>query len=134
MRVVTCNGCFDGITPAHIFLFGYALAHGDVLIVGINSDEYIRKNKRNSPFHSEDERISSLKKLGFVERVEVFQESDPRDFIRRVKPVAHCIGAEYMGKAVEEVVCMELGIELVYVPIVRKSVWSSSFMKGESVL
>lgn len=132
--VVTVNGCFDGVTPAHMFLFGYALAHGDCLVVGINDDDYIRRNKRDEPFHSQAARAEKIRSLPFVRDVVVFCEDGPMDFIRRVMPAVHCIGEEYRGRAREEGVCEELGVEIIYVPIIRKDAWSSSVMGGESVL
>ena len=129
---MTVNGCFDGITPGHLFLFGYALAHGDALVVGLNSDEYIMRKKRPVPFYTEAQRVAMLRKFPFVHDVVVFREDGPSDFIRRVRPVAHCIGDEYRGRAVEEPTCAELGVKLVFAP--RLPAWSSSAARGATVV
>jgi len=130
MKIVTCNGCFDGLHPGHLFILGFAKAHGDKLVVGINSDEYILKHKHRQPIPAE-ERANALMELGCVDSVIVFYEDDPREFIRRIRPAVHCIGVEYEGRAVEESVCRELGVRLVYVPRVGK--WSSTLLRTENI-
>ena len=130
MRVVTCNGCFNGIHPGHLFFLGFARGQGDELVVGINSDEYIRCKKGYVPI-PEAERIQALMDLNFIREVLVFNEPDPREFIRRVSPDVHCTGAEYSnGTCVEEKLCRELGVELKYIP--RIGLWSTrALLKGE---
>jgi len=129
MSIVTCNGCFDGLHPGHLFILGFAKAQADELVVGINSDEYIRRVKGRKPIPAE-ERVSALMRLGCVSRVVVFNENDPREFIRSVHPYIHCIGVEYKGRAVEEPLCRELGIWLVLVP--RVGNWSSTSLRNGS--
>lgn len=131
MSVVTCNGCFDGLHPGHLFILGFARAQGDELIVGINSDGYIRRVKGREPI-PEAERAKALMELGCVSRVVIFHEDDPREFLRSVRPWIHCIGAEYRGKAVEEPTCWELGIRMVYVP--RVGNWSSTVLRKGSLV
>jgi D-beta-D-heptose 7-phosphate kinase/D-beta-D-heptose 1-phosphate adenosyltransferase len=121
---VTVNGCFDGLHPGHLFMLGYARALGNELIVGINSDQYIRQHKGTVMFN-EQERKLALEKLGFVSRVVIFREQDPVKFILAVRPDVHCTGQEYEnGKCVEASWCELYGIKLVYVP--RVGDWSST--------
>lgn len=127
MTIVTCNGCFDGLHHGHLFFLGYCLAQGNKLIVGINSDEYIFHHKRKNPI-PQQKRISDLMELGFVDCVQVFSDENPISFIRSVKPDIHCISEEYKGVAIEEQICRELGIKVVYVPRVGK--WSSTSIRG----
>lgn len=126
--LVTCNGCLDGIHPGHLFFLGFCRAQGSRLIVGINSDGYIAKNKRSHPFPAW-ERKKALMDLGFIEAVEVFTEDNPIEFIRRTEPEVHCIGEEYRDKAPEIEVCKNLGIKVVYVPRVGK--WSSTLLREQ---
>jgi len=126
VRVVTCNGCFDGLHPGHMFFLGYCRGQGSKLIVGINTDDYIRRKKRSDPVPEKD-RVAALISLGVAEKVEVFPEDSPCEFIRRNMPDVHCIGEEYRGRAPEEKVCAELGIWIVYVPRIGK--WSSTGMR-----
>lgn len=125
--LVTCNGCFDGLHPGHLFFLGFCRGQGGRLVVGINSDEYIRTHKRPNPI-DQQKRAKDLIDLGFIEAVEVFKENDPREFIRRWMPTIHCISEEYMDTAIELSVCDELGIQVVYVP--RIGDWSSTMIRG----
>ena len=127
MTIVTCNGCFDGLHPGHMFFLGFCRAQGDFLIVGINSDRYLREHKRQN-FLPAEERKKALLELGFIEAVVIFDEEGPCRFISNVNPQVHCTGEEYRGRAVEEPLCREKGIRLVYVPRVGK--WSSTALKG----
>ena len=123
---VTCNGCFDGLHPGHFFLLGYcySLTQNGQLVVGINSDNYIRDHKREEPYFNEQERRQTLIDLQVVSHVEIFNEENACDFICRVMPDIHCIGEEYKGKCPEETLCQQLGIEVSYIPRVGR--WSTS--------
>lgn len=123
MRYVTCNGCFDGLHPGHLFFLGYCLAQGDRLIVGLNSDDYIKKHKREDPNRTEHERIDDLMNLGFIYMAVVFREDTPIQFIRNTKPDVHCNGEEYGEDCVEAKICAEIGAKLVLVP--RIGGWST---------
>ena len=122
--IVTCNGCFDVIHAGHLFFLGYAvaIAEGGELVVGINSDDYIRIKKGVEPVPS-DQRAADLLSLDIVDRVVVFDEDDPREFIRNSKTDIHCIGEEYRDTAIELSVCEEIGCGIAYVP--RIGDWSS---------
>lgn len=121
--VVTCNGCFDGLHPGHLFFLGYCAAQGDKLFIGVNSDDYIRRVKGREPVPLA-ERISALTALGIAESVECFDEDDPRRFIERINPSVHCIGGEYGGTAVELETCRNRCIGVVWVP--RVGSWSTT--------
>lgn len=128
-RTVTVNGCFDGLHPGHLFMLGYALAQGDELIVGINSDQYIQQHK-GMVLVSECCRRRALLDLGFISRVVVFHEQDPVKFILSVRPAVHCTGAEYKnGMCIEAGWCELYFIKLVYVP--RVGNWSSTQTRRE---
>lgn len=124
MKIVTCNGCFDGLHPGHLFFLGYAKAQGDKLVVGINSDEYISQNKRKQPLFDQETRKNVLLALGVVDEVHIFYEDNPIEFIRSVQPQVHCTGEEYRGKAVEMTIVRQIGAEMCWVP--RTKIWSTS--------
>ena len=124
---VTCNGCFDGLHPGHMFFLGYCLAQGDELVVGINSDIYIMRKKRPKPFYAQEERKQQLLDLGFVSKVVIFGEDNPISFIEAERPHIHCTGAEYIDSCVEAETVMSVGADLVFVPRVGK--WASSNAK-----
>jgi len=121
---VTCNGCFDGLHPGHLFFLGYCLAQGDRLVVGINSDRYIMRNKRKKMNYCESKRKSMLLSIGFIDDVYIYDEDTPIEFIKTIKPSVHCTGQEYSDNCPESSVCDKFGIELVFVP--RISTWQTS--------
>lgn len=95
-RIVFTNGCFDILHAGHIFLLRQARSHGDVLVVGLNSDESVRKNKGPSrPINSAEDRKCILEALRFVDRVEIFEERTPLNLIRRIRPDVLVKGADY---------------------------------------
>ena len=122
--IVTCNGCFDGLHPGHLFFLGFCRALGTRLIVGINCDEYIAKNKRPKPFYSAKKRKQMLMNLGIIDNVVVFTEDNPVQFIVKIKPDIHCTGEEYRNNCAEEKICNALNIKLFFVP--RISQWSTT--------
>jgi D-glycero-beta-D-manno-heptose 1-phosphate adenylyltransferase len=128
--IVTCNGCFDGIHPGHLFFLGFCKAQGDKLIVGINSDNYIKKHKREKPLYNEKQRVKSLMSLGFIKDVVVFHEDTPIEFIKNSKTDIHCNGAEYGKDCIESNTLNEMGARLVLIP--RTPIWSTSDLKDES--
>jgi len=78
MRIVYTYGVFDLLHPGHILLLERARALGDYLIVGIVSDEVIRRSKGNGrPINTELERAQVVKALRCVDRVVHQGESDP---------------------------------------------------------
>jgi len=127
MTICTVNGCFDGPTlhQGHTFFLGYAAALADNLIVGINSDEYIVKYKRFTPFCNQEERKDRLLELGFIRNVVVFEEDNPLKFIGRVSPDVHCTGVEYIDACPEKEFCLMHGIRLVFIPRIGKYSTSS---------
>ena len=85
----TC-GCFDLLHIGHIRTLKEAKLHGDVLIVGVNSDSSVRKNKgKFRPIIPEDERTEIIASLNCVDYVTIFSESTPEKLIDLVKPDVH---------------------------------------------
>jgi D-sedoheptulose 7-phosphate isomerase len=85
--IVFTNGCFDIIHPGHIDLLERAKALGTRLIVGINSDDSVRKIKgQDRPFLNERERAAILMGLSVVDEVRIFNEPTPEDLIREIRP------------------------------------------------
>ena len=87
MKTVFTNGCFDIIHPGHVDLLTRARALGDRLIVGINSDESVRRMKGDGrPFVDQESRKATLLGLGSVDEVYIFDELTPENLIRTVNP------------------------------------------------
>jgi len=85
--IVFTNGCFDILHPGHVDLLERARALGDRLIVGINSDESVRKIKgAGRPFLDQNARREILLGLRSVDQVEIFDEPTPKALIERIRP------------------------------------------------
>ncbi|HYA18551.1 MAG TPA: adenylyltransferase/cytidyltransferase family protein [Bryobacteraceae bacterium] len=95
-RVVWTNGCFDLLHAGHARSLAGAKALGDILIVGINSDESVRALKGpGRPIMNEEDRAELLAALEAVDYVTVFSEPDPIRALSLLEPDIHCKGAEY---------------------------------------
>ena len=101
--IVLANGCFDLFHVGHIRYLAGAKALGDVLVVGINSDEQVRKLKGASrPFMPERERAEIVSALKFVDYVTIFNEPTVAELIRAVRPDFHAKGTDYTTDTVPE--------------------------------
>ncbi len=86
-RVVFTNGCFDLIHPGHVLYLADARALGDLLVVGINSDESARRLKGEfRPYLSAEGRAVVLCGLRSVDYVTVFEEETPLALIEAISP------------------------------------------------
>lgn len=86
-RVVFTNGVFDILHPGHIRYLRQARALGDVLVVGLNGDASVRRNKGpKRPINSQDERAEILAALEPVDAVVIFDEDTPDQIIKAVQP------------------------------------------------
>jgi D-glycero-beta-D-manno-heptose 1-phosphate adenylyltransferase len=85
--VVFTNGVFDLLHPGHVHYLQGARALGDVLIVGLNSDASVRRNKGDGrPITPEHERAELLAALACVDFVVVFGEDTPAEIVRAIQP------------------------------------------------
>ncbi len=107
-RVVFTNGCFDILHLGHIRYLEKARGYGDLLVVGVNTDQSIRRLKgENRPLYSQAERTEILAALEVVDWVTLFDEDDPRVLISELKPDVLVKGGDYQ---IEEI----LGREIVW--------------------
>jgi rfaE bifunctional protein nucleotidyltransferase chain/domain len=94
-RIAFTNGCFDLLHIGHVRYLAEARAHGDVLIVGLNSDASVLRLKGpKRPIVSEGERAEMLAGLASVDYVVVFEEDTPDEIIRIVRPKVHVKGGD----------------------------------------
>lgn len=95
-RVVFTNGCFDLLHPGHIHTLEQARALGDVLVVGLNTDDGVRKTKGDSrPVIPENERAELLAAVQAVDFVVLFGEPTPRELISQLLPDVLVKGADW---------------------------------------
>ena len=85
--VVFTNGCFDLLHPGHVDLLRRASQLGTKLVVGINSDDSVRRIKGpGRPIMNQNDRAALLSALRFVDEVVVFDEPTPEQLIKRLNP------------------------------------------------
>jgi rfaE bifunctional protein nucleotidyltransferase chain/domain len=95
-RIVSTNGVFDILHPGHLAFLKACRSLGDALVVGLNSDASVRRNKGPSrPVNKEADRIAMLCSLECVDHVVVFAEKDPRRLLAALKPHVHVKDANY---------------------------------------
>ena len=118
-RVVFTNGVFDLLHPGHVRYLRQARALGDVLIVGLNGDRSVRRNKGpDRPINSQDERAEILSALESVDAVVVFDEETPADIILALQPDVLVKGADWAADAIVGRDTVEAGGgEVVRIPV-----------------
>jgi len=95
-RIVFTNGVFDLLHPGHIDVLHGARACGDALVVGINSDDSVRRLKGpERPVRSAAERAYVLAALADVDCVAVFEEDTPLELIQLLMPDVIVKGGDY---------------------------------------
>ena len=86
-KVVFTNGCFDLLHIGHIRYLQEARTLGDFLFVGINSDASVKKLKGPTrPIQNENDRAEILAALRYVDAVCVFDQEDPLELVKMVRP------------------------------------------------
>ena len=106
LRIGFTNGCFDLLHPGHIKLLTEARSACDRLIVGLNTDDSVKRLKGNDrPVQGQQARAEVLSALEAVDLVVLFDEDTPLELIRRVTPTVLVKGADYQ---VDQVVGHEL--------------------------
>ncbi len=95
-KIVFTNGCFDILHRGHIEYLAQAANHGDILLIGLNTDNSVRRIKGNSrPVQDQIARAMVLASLQFVSAVILFDEDTPYELIKRVKPDVLVKGSDY---------------------------------------
>ncbi len=96
MTIVFTNGCFDIIHAGHIQYLedSKRICQGDKLVVGLNSDDSMRRIKRE-PFNTQENRKKVLEALRIVDEVHIFEEDTPYELIKKIKPRYITKGGDY---------------------------------------
>ena len=98
-KIIFTNGCFDLLHAGHVKYLEIAKNLGDILIVGLNSDQSVRKLKgENRPINKQIDRAYILAALEVVDYVVIFNEDTPYDLINTIKPAILVKGGDYKGK------------------------------------
>ena len=105
-KVVFTNGCFDVLHKGHLTLLKEARSLGDKLVVGLNSDESVKRIKGSDrPFNDLDTRKEQLLLIPYVDDVIIFEEDTPYNLIKELSPDLIVKGGDYN---VEEIVGHDL--------------------------
>lgn len=101
--IILTNGCFDIFHAGHVRYLAGAKALGGVLVVGINSDDQVRKLKGDGRPHTpQDERAEIVSALRCVDLVTIFDEPTVTELIRAIRPDFHAKGTDYTIDSVPE--------------------------------
>ncbi len=95
--VVFTNGCFDILHRGHVNYLAQAADLGDILIVGLNTDQSVKRQGKGDdrPINSEDARLELLSALFFVDFVVLFDGDTPIDLIEAIQPNVLVKGGDY---------------------------------------
>ncbi|MDI3547541.1 MAG: D-beta-D-heptose 7-phosphate kinase / D-beta-D-heptose 1-phosphate adenosyltransferase [Halanaerobiales bacterium] len=100
-KIIFTNGCFDILHSGHIAYLKKAKELGDILIVGLNSDNSVKKIKgEKRPIISLNNRIKILEELSVIDYIVVFDEETPYNLINEIKPDIIVKGGDYTAKEV----------------------------------
>ncbi len=120
--VAWTNGVFDVLHIGHLESLRGARRHGDALIVGVNSDASVKRNKGpERPIFPVAERLEMLAALEIVDALVVFDDPTPEAMLAAIKPDVHVKGADYApgGKPIPERALVEgYGGKIAFVPLV----------------
>ena len=95
-KIVFTNGCFDLLHKGHRDLIKQSFSFGDILIVGLNSDESVKRLKgEDRPMQNEIERKNALYNTGYVNEVYIFDDDTPLELINLIKPDILVKGGDY---------------------------------------
>jgi rfaE bifunctional protein nucleotidyltransferase chain/domain len=123
-KIVFTNGCFDIIHLGHIYYLSKAADLGNILIIGLNSDNSIRKLKgKKRPVNDQDSRKMILASLNFVDAVILFEEQTPYKLIKLIQPDVLVKGGDYDTKNI-------VGYDIVFAK--EGDVKTIEFLKGYS--
>ncbi len=117
-KVVFTNGCFDILHVGHLDYLEQAATLGDRLVIGLNSDDSVRRLKGpDRPVNDNYSRSRALAALGFVDAVAFFSDDTPFNLIDLVKPDILVKGGDYLAdNIVGADIVKENGGEVVTIP------------------
>jgi D-beta-D-heptose 7-phosphate kinase / D-beta-D-heptose 1-phosphate adenosyltransferase len=107
-RIVLTCGCFDLLHRGHVTYLSRAKALGDVLVVGVNADDGVRRLKGPArPLNGLDDRVHMLAALSCVDHVVAFDEDTPEQLIAELRPDVYAKGGDYTRERLPEAALVE---------------------------
>jgi len=133
--IVFTNGCFDVVHRGHIEFLRFCKLQGDIVIVGLNSDSSVKAIKgADRPINNQYDRAAVLAALETVDYITVFDEPDPLNLIKKVKPDILVKGQDWAQKGIvgREVVESYSG-KVVLAPLIEGKSSSATIEKIKSL-
>lgn len=120
-KIVFTNGCFDILHAGHVRYLKEARRLGHILIVGLNSDDSVKKIKGDKrPIVPQGERAEVLCSIRFVDYVVIFDEPDPYNVIAAIKPDILVKGGDWpLDKIIGRDIVESYGGEVRTIPFVE---------------
>jgi D-beta-D-heptose 7-phosphate kinase / D-beta-D-heptose 1-phosphate adenosyltransferase len=118
LKIVFTNGCFDILHPGHIQLLSFAKSQGDILVVGLNSDDSVRGLKGPTrPILKQQHRAELLSALEAVDYIVIFDTPDPLWLIQKITPDVLVKGSDWQGAVVGQDWVQEHGGTVALMPL-----------------
>ena len=133
--IVFTNGCFDVVHRGHIEFLKFCKSQGDILVVGLNSDNSVKAIKGpDRPINNQHDRAAVLAAFGTVDYVTIFDKLEPRKLIKKVKPDILVKGKdwEYKGVVGREIV-ESYGGKVILAPLVEGKSSTATIKKMRSL-
>ena len=129
--VVFTNGCFDVIHTGHIEFLKFCKSKGDIVVVGLNSDSSVKTIKGpDRPINNQHDRAAVLAAMEMVAYITVFDEPDPLNLIKKIKPDILVKGRDWEQKGIIGREFVEsCGGKVVLAPIVEGKSSSATIKK-----
>jgi len=120
-KIIFTNGCFDLLHLGHVRYLREAKKLGDILVIGLNSDDSVKKLKgKDRPYISEMERAEILASLECVDFVTIFSEMRPDNLIKIISPDIHVKGGDYKIKELpERKLVQSIGGKVIVIPPIK---------------
>ncbi|MBC8063388.1 MAG: D-glycero-beta-D-manno-heptose 1-phosphate adenylyltransferase [Chlorobia bacterium] len=121
-QLVFTNGVFDILHAGHVRYLREAHELGDLLIVGVNSDESVRRLSKGPtrPINALEDRIAVIEALRWVDGAVSFEEDTPEATIAVLKPEIHVKGGDYQADEMPETkLVRSYGGEVVILPLLK---------------
>ena len=131
-KIVFTNGCFDIIHPGHIDYLSQARDLGDILVLGLNTDQSVRLLNKgsNRPINDERTRANVLAGLASVDLIVFFDEETPYNLIKLLQPNVLVKGKDYeVEKIIGFDILKENGGEVITIPFLEGYSTSSLIKK-----
>jgi D-beta-D-heptose 7-phosphate kinase/D-beta-D-heptose 1-phosphate adenosyltransferase len=134
-KIVFTNGCFDVLHKGHVQYLKFCKEHGDVVVIGLNSDSSVKANKGpERPVNSQFDRAAVLEALESVDYIAIFDDPTPIDLIESVRPDVLVKGQDWAEKGVVGREFVEsYGGKVVLAPVVEGKSSTATIEKLKSI-